>query len=58
MNIAFQAPMRVMNIGMGHDWGFMLVPDAWFISNVSAAFMVGMFSMPGICEWSMPGICE
>ena len=48
-----QAPNLVMIIGMGHDRGFMLVPDASFMRNVPAWFMFIMRSMPCMCEWSI-----
>jgi hypothetical protein len=40
-----------MRMGKGQERGFMLVPEAWLMSSVSAPFMA---VMPGIC---MPGIC-
>jgi hypothetical protein len=31
MNMKLHAPVIFMAIGMGAEFGFMLVPDAWFI---------------------------
>jgi hypothetical protein len=54
MNVAFQEPRGVINIGMGQDCGFTEVPDATSIKAIPAAFMFPMF-MPGMS--GMGGIC-
>jgi len=55
MSIKFHEPTRGMNMGMGQDCGFKLVPEAMFIKNIPAAFICIPRFMPGIsvdfCSW-------
>src|ERR1022692_1000463 len=39
MNIRFHAPPPRISMGIGHESGFMLVPDAMFMRYIPASFM-------------------
>jgi hypothetical protein len=65
MNMAFQEPKCVINMGMGADAGLAEVPEARFIRDMAAGFMStmeGIDGMEGIDEGVegmgifMPGI--
>src|SRR6516164_9346883 len=54
MSIRFHDPRRGMSIGIGHDGGFKLVPDAMFMRNMPAAFICIPWLIPGISMGSCP----
>src|ERR1700684_2523265 len=56
MNMRLHPRKEIMRMGVGQERGFMLVPEAWLMSNVSAPFMVDMLVMPGISGICIPGM--
>jgi len=61
MNIRFHDLMRGMNMGMDHDCGFILVPEAMFIKYIPASFIcmpVWPLAREGSGRWAHGTSCD